>query len=442
MIHVLISILVGILMGVSLNFRFQEAFAFQNSSVQILKFKDLWIWLKENEVSILQMKETQKRAQLARSAIYSEMGPRFYFHSESVFSEFHTQPAMAGGLGMEWKIFDAGYRFDRLKVSTLDLEMAALQLERTVNAVAYQFLDHISGLIVSTVLLESSESRFSVLNKQYEITRQRYHHGLEAATNYQRLYSEFRRADLSRKRQTLDRDQKVIDFIRFFGSKVPFHSLENIKLPAMEDLLGFFDKEYFLDAEKTLAVRKARKSLKRAEVAVRGERRRFWPEVRLEGASEFYKFRNQRVRAQSEWQPHWQVGLRLQWTLWDWTKRYHKYNQAVSHLTDYKLALEQERIDRAALLESLEREERFLKESLALAREMLNLEERTFIQTQEQYREGRTSFLDLISTLDRRTQAANQEILEMQRWLALQTEKLKQGGLLYETLLRSLADDE
>src|SRR5690606_38686344 len=74
------------------------------------------------------------------------------------------------------------------------------------------------------------------------------------------------------------------------------------------------------------------------------------------------------------------------------------------------------------------------KKTIELLSEILNVEEKTYQDIENEYREGRATYLDLVTSLDRRNQIRLDLVEETRSYLLSVAELMKLSGNLYDAV--------
>lgn len=305
-----------------------------------------------------------------------------------------------------WSLYDNGVSWTNYQIDRLQADLARAKEQKVRDEIVLNILNRYSAAWVARRQKEITTQRLKLLQAQHLITERQFRQGLKARGDYQRLQSELQRAKLSLERQTNDEIGRLEELGRYLGFSLALGWDQLSPFPA-RDLLKRFSTPPLPRADAALSVVLASKEVEISQSQTKLTHRQLWPELSLSlsagyGSDDFVNS-SQSWSAQERWSADGR--LELDWTLWDWQSRrsQHQKTELSSQLSQRQL--EQAQLDHQTTLARLQREKRRLAESIQLVQEIYQIELKTFRDIEAEYREGKASYLDLISSLDRRTQA-------------------------------------
>lgn len=312
----------------------------------------------------------------------------------------------AAALRSRWSVYDNGVSWTNYHIDRLQADLARTKELKTRDEIVLNILNRYSSAWIARRRKEITIQRLKLLQAQHLITERQFRQGLKARGDYQRLQSELQRAKLSLERQGNEELGRLEELGRFLGFSTAINWSQLTAFPAIE-LLKRFSTATIPPPDSALSVVLASKDVEIKVSQARLTHRQLWPELSVSLSAAYGS--NDFVRSDQTWsdQERWSADgrLELDWTLWDWQDRRSQHQKTELENQLSRRRLEQANLDHQTTLSRLQREKRRLNESIQLVQEIYQIELKTFRDIEGEYREGKASYLDLISSLDRRTQA-------------------------------------
>lgn len=309
-------------------------------------------------------------------------------------------------LALTERLYDNGESITKYQIAKLRKKRADLSFVNERDKICLEVALEYFNYSRLTKFYAIQESRYQTLQRQYQNVVSQYRQGLKTKKDFLRFETQVRRAKIELISSQTSIEKSKQDLIRLINTKAgavsfspddsDIKSVNDIKI---DPLLVENHREYSLA------------SMRREEnqLEVDFSRRKYWPEVSLNSAVTYVNqdyIGNGQPFSQSD-QINWQILLTVQYNLWDWGIR--KRNLSIS-INEEKIKNSQIDIEILRLksdLSKLSLDLKKLKENYKLSKELLKLEEKSYEVLESDYRRGKTSYLDLINSLDALFEAKN-----------------------------------
>lgn len=402
--------------------------------------------VREAHLNQLQMKSAQASRLKAeesvireRSSLLPDLGLRssYSYDWQRGFQDQDSVGSSAAVLST-WSIFDNGKSLRNFEISKLESRKQQFD-ERTVREeVTYGLLRRYAQHLLVRRQREITELKLNMLQNQYRNTQRQYRQGLKTRRDYQRLQAELERSRLNLLRYADQVQDTFIELVRYLGRPELTRNLGDLEILRSESLLNSLQKKSTreFDVKDAPEVRSAELQVEIQKVQSRQSRAPLWPEVNLSarlgyGSDNF-------ARTDQRWSDQERTfsgaEVQLNWTLFDWGGRSSVYRSA---LIDERLAEQvyhQAVLNARAALATQTRQSDRQKKTLEVVRQIFSIERKTFLDIENEYRDGRASYLDLITSLDRQAQAETELEQEINAYLLILAENLKLSGDLYDAV--------
>lgn len=295
-------------------------------------------------------------------------------------------------------LYDNGQSFTNLRTSRLAEEISRIQLlqsrDQLLLDIASQFYNH--NLAVRT--LEVQREQHSILRKQYEMVESGYRQGLKTRKDYLRFKTQLNRADIDLVNSQDSVTKAEQELKRLMG--VPLNSPEQ-PVFAIDESAPPRDAPAELRVDENREYRIAQLQNESQRLQEEQTRRRLWPELYLSGGANYgsSSYLNSGRSVRDNDSTSWNAVLSLRYNFLDWGTRRREAAIAGERTaitenanTSRLLSLRQE-------LERLRLDIRQLRENFRLGTELLELEKGNLALIDSEYRQGKVSYLDYITSV-------------------------------------------
>lgn len=339
-----------------------------------------------------------------------------------------------------WSIYDNGTSFRNYRMRLLEFNKAKAQ-ERVVREnVSFEILSRYLNHFFVRRKKEINEQKLGLLKNHHRIIERQFRQGLKTRTDYKRLEGELERAKLNLMRLEDQVTDSFEEIRRFAGDSLRLDSFQQLKTLEPQD---FLDKLLKRDRAAEFNARQAPAALVSAQeieinkIKTRETNASLWPRLNL-SAEVGYGSQNF-VDSKTNWNDGERVfglaQLQLTWTLWDWGGRPSLHRQAILDERYSETSYNQNLLDLKTKYSRLQRQSERQAITVKVTRDIYTIEAKTFQDIESEYRQGRATYLDLITSLDRRIQTQLELEEELNSYLLSTAEKLQIRGKLYEACM-------
>lgn len=342
----------------------------------------------------------------------------------------------SAALVTNWSLYDNGTSFRNFKIRTLERTKGRVNELKTRDDVSYEILTRYIQHSFSRRQRDITKQKLSLLEIQHRTTERQFRQGMKTRRDYQRLQSEVARAKLNLMRLEDQTRDSFEEFIRYLGNPSSLTNEDQLTISNSETLVESLKKRmtsFQFTESSTLAAQIARLDLDIQKIKTRELHSTLWPQLSLQteagyGSDNF-------ARSSQSWsdQERFFAGAqaKLTWSLFDWRGRASQYRNAILDEKLSELRYKQSVLDNKIAFQKNDRQVVRQEQSLKVMRNIYDIERRTYIDIENEYREGKATYLDLITSLDRQTQAQIDLEQELNSYLLVLADILRNSGELY-----------
>lgn len=247
------------------------------------------------------------------------------------------------------------------------------------------------------------EAKRKILGRQYAFMDSQFRQGYKSRRDVLRLESAIRRLQLD----TLGDETNIVvartHLLDLLGAKA--EDLDNLKIKGEE--IGAVDEpgsgtESPLRLEDHRRLKILRSKEQEADINVRLAQRDYWPQLKLQSDATYtndnYLQSNVSMGPNGFWS--FDALVVMSWTIWDWGIKHNTLQSsrvAASKVADNN---RQEELDLDMTLKQLMRKLTEYKTSLNLSYELMTLERQNYTSLENDYRSGKSGYLDLITSIN------------------------------------------
>lgn len=299
------------------------------------------------------------------------------------------------------KLYDNGESITNYKraLNTVEQKRIEFELERDAHflKLAGTFYDWSSAWQDRRI----SENKRDLLRRQFNILEAQYKQGLKTKRDVLRIETEVRRLQID----LLRKDNELEVLIQRLCAQAGIDP-ETLKQAGIETEEARIDAPIPMGPWPELKVADHRRAKiferrsRDAELQSRLKERSYLPQVFLTGevSAGYYNFYEANTFNTDFW--GWSTMLTLKYTLWDWGTQSRDLQIARINERHVKADNEQEALDLNIELRDVWLKLREYAESAKMTKELLTLEQQSYNILEAEYRNGRTTYLDLITNLN------------------------------------------
>jgi outer membrane protein TolC len=311
--------------------------------------------------------------------------------------------ASSFSIGSSWVLFDRGEQAHEEKTADNQAEIAQLRSMLAVQDLSRQVAKQYFQLQSAMAMGALNDRVEAILKTQFTMAERQFRQGLKPQKDFQKISAELKRSQVekeSRARQLANQQMQLarlagVDPARFqaraqFAPRLPGSSREIFDARSM---VGDIAETWTRIDQLTLE--SARES------AERTQSKRFVPEIQFSvngqyGASQ-YIGTSQSITDRDQFR--WSALMSVNMDLWDWGVLRSRSQAEWSKFSALQSTIEDEKTDRALQYELVKANLQDQLSQFDLLTELNAMEERSFRNLEIDYRQGKVSYIELISAI-------------------------------------------
>ena len=306
-------------------------------------------------------------------------------------------------LGLTENLYDNGISLTGIDVANLNGELAAVGFLKSRDSLTLNVVTEFYQFSLANMLLEVKKQQEAVLEKQFKTLSSEYTQGFKTRSDYLRLKAQVQRAEIDRISTENTLDLATTELRRLLGAEpnseaVTFQPLEVD--PEKSVAVAFPDSPPSFENLYDYKITKIQEDINGKSVSL--VKRNYWPQASVTSGIAYsnQNYINSTTAFSSGHQLSWNALLLLQYNIWDWGSR--KRNVEIS---EYNQDIQEDTLNQGlydlhskttSLMSNLQR----IKRNYKLNQELLVLEGKSNRDLESQYREGKVTYLDLITELN------------------------------------------
>jgi outer membrane protein TolC len=303
------------------------------------------------------------------------------------------------GLQLTESLYDNGISLVKYESARFQKEIAELsyrnERDKLVLDVGFEYMRY----SLAANLAQVQEQQFNIVNKQYQSVSNQYQLGVKTRRDYLRFKTELRRSEIELQNSRATVAKSRLELMRLLGFDVnsqvqPFDfDPVDVDVKSVEQVPGQSP-----DLTNHYQYRIAELRRKSFENDVYIVRRDYWPQLFLTAEAAYHTgdyLGTSTPLSQNE-MTSWSALLTLKFNLWDWGIRHRNIS-----IADAKRIQSENAITASLNTFSSENAKMMLQlnqssKNFAIARELLDLETKSYGFLDSEYRNGKVSYLDII----------------------------------------------
>jgi len=307
-------------------------------------------------------------------------------------------------LGISENLYDNGVSLTNLKASDLRRELANLNFLKSRDSLVLDVAAEFYRYSLHSALLEIRKQQLELLEKQFRTLASQYQQGFKTRTDYLRLKTQVQRAEIEVVSAQNNLDLSEAQLRKLLGVETGEPSPPQFaRLPAQSDQK--FEKLFPSQRpplEKAYDYRLSQVQEKINDTNVSLVVRNYWPRVFFTSGITYsnLNYLNSNTPFTATNQLSWNALVTLQYNIWDWGERGRDVTIA-EHTRDIQgNTIAQNLLDVDTQISSLMLDLSRIAKNYQLSYDLLKLEEEANRTLENQYREGKVAYLDLITSLN------------------------------------------
>jgi outer membrane protein len=307
-------------------------------------------------------------------------------------------------LGLTENLYDNGVTSTNIDIASLNKEVANINYKKTRDTLTLNVASEFYHYSLLATLFEVHEQQQVLLNKQFKMLTSLYLQGFKPKSDYLRLKIQVQQAEIDKISADSDRTQSRLNLLKILGvgedsketpSFIPIASNRNENLQSRfpsqaPPVSGFYDYR----------LTKVQEEVNEKNVVL--VEKNYWPQILLTSGVAYsnLNYINSPVSYASGNQLSWNALVTLNYNFWDWGSRKRDVEVAQLNRDIQKNSLDQNLISVNASIAAMMANLASVAQTYSLNQELLTLQEESNHEVEVQYREGKATYLDLISSLN------------------------------------------
>ncbi|MEO5667925.1 MAG: TolC family protein [Bdellovibrionota bacterium] len=371
---------------------------------------------------------------VSRSALLPKLSIEYSANYASQSDTWNSQ----AGLVLRQNFYDGGQSWSALESSRIARARAEIEEKRARETMSLAVLKSFAAASRLERNRVASSRKLGLLEQQFNLARSQYRQGRKTQQDYQLLEAELERSRLEVDSVDNELFAAYRNLEKTVGNPEVVFDVSKLEMLTAEKILSlkqWFEESAYDPAAESLELKSEKLAVDESQLSVDLIRKQYWPVLGV-NASATYGSSSLIGPGASSWGDHdgfnLGVGLQLNWTLWDWGGVPAQVARAKANEVLETKRFEQRKLDLVndyrALSDNLRRQGHVLE----VQQKIRGLERKSFQQIDQEYREGRSTYLELITALERDIQAELSFENEVFAYFVSLAEVLELKGNLYD----------
>jgi outer membrane protein TolC len=354
-------------------------------------------------------------AALRRSAEEKTLWPNLVFESSHGRGESMNADSAIGrsqndgwisrmSIGSSWQLLDNGERAHRVKLS--DIELHSAKAEQNLAGMENRFKLTQAFFNWQKIGVQEGidhEVR-QLLTTQFKQTERQFRQGLKTSRDYQRMRAELKRLELQDTTKTFRNEEVIHQISQLSGLAVEQVRKRGVtKVNSLPESGSKLLAQLSRESASSLQDDIDRLKLERARTeALRVDQLRVYPELKFTLLAEYGTANylpDFAADVAENLEPSWSAILSLNYELWDWGAKRMRAQAGWENFRAEEVKLAEAHLQRQVARQIRQVKLDELSKQYDLAVELLKLEQSNFDLVQSEFRQGKLSYLDMITAL-------------------------------------------
>jgi outer membrane protein TolC len=342
-------------------------------------------------------------------------------------------------LGLTENLYDNGVSLTQIGIAGLNRELAAISYQKTRDDLTLGVVSEFYRFSLATVLLEVRKQQQGMLEKQFRTLTNQYQQGFKTRGDYIRFKTQVQRAEIDRITSENNVIQAEANLRKLLGVSIQAPeppSFDPVKVDRDRKGDGVLPNQPpSIEAVYDYRITKIQEEIYGKNVTL--VKRNYWPQVSVSSGVNYVNqnYLNSDTPFAAGHQLSWNALVILQYNLWDWGTRKRDVEIAEYNRDIQGNVLSQNLLDINAQITGLMADVARVSKNYSLTQELLKLEEESNRDFEAQYREGKVTYLDLVTELNNLLDAKVQFFTSYFDALNSSAKYKYYEGKLYESLM-------
>lgn len=388
---------------------------------QAFSLKDALSFAIEHSPVFNTIKKTQIKRELEYQSAFSKLLPSldfkttkglqnniFFgntFSNTNVLTPNPTAPWYSSlNLTVSENLYDNGTSLIHLSVADLNRKLAAIEYSKVRDSLALDVAHAFYRFSQACELLKVRKQQQMILDKQFRTLSSEFKQGFNTKSNFLRIKAQVQRAKIETVSAENEVQSSALELHKWMG--VSFHDQNPPTFePISVDINQNFEKIFPASPPAIQGVYDYQMNEIQKEInqkSVNLAKRNYWPRVNLSSGVSYsnLNYLNSNTPLTAGNQLSWSALLTLEYNIWDWGILKREVQVAEINRDIQENTLDQNLIVTHTKINQLMSDLLRIKKSYALSQELLSFEEESNQNLEVQYREGKVTYLDLMTSLN------------------------------------------
>ena len=296
-------------------------------------------------------------------------------------------------------LYDNGLSVTRYESAKIQKEISQLAFRNQRDQLILEFANEYMRYSLSVTLAAVQDEQFTIINKQYQSVSGQYEQGVKTRRDYLRFKTELRRSEIELQNSRTNIERSRIELMRLMGFELsdqikPYDFIPiEIRLDTVAQVPTQAPE---LSQHYQYQIAKLQKKILENDVDV--VRRAYWPELFLTAGATYHTgdYLGNNVGLYDNPTTSWNALLTLKFNLWDWGTRRRNVSIAEIRRSQQENGIASDLNNFSATNQKLMLDLKQSSKNFSLARELLDLETKSYSFTGTEYRNGKVTYLDII----------------------------------------------
>ncbi len=307
-------------------------------------------------------------------------------------------------LGLTETLYDNGVSLTNLGVAEINSKIAQENLKKARDGLVLSVAQEFYRYSLANVLLEVRKQQHAMVEKQFKVLTSQYQQGFKEKIDYLRFKTQLQRAEIDQISAENSIALSQVQLRNLLGGgddqskNTGFVPIAVERQRRMEELEG--RDQPALESFYDYRVSRLQEEVNAKTTTL--TRRKYWPQLSLTSGMTYsnLNYLNSDQPYSATHQLSWNALLSLQYNIWDWGTRARDVEVAEANEIIQENGIHQTLIDLSSKISNLMVERRKISRNYQLTKDLLSLEEESYSQLDERYRDGKVTYLDLITGLN------------------------------------------
>ena len=373
----------------------------------------------QHSPSLNQLEQAQRISELEVDNARAKFLPNLDITSQHNIGQLEGSAAnTSNGFGIRAteKLYDNGQSIIGYDKSKLQRESSDISYQQARDKLVRDVVVDILDLSLNKRLYKIQQANLKLLQQQYQQASQEYENGLRTEEDVVRFRNNVNNAKIAVLQAHTTIQQAKNNLLTSMGLLPNLARQQNIQFALFDAQDKQLEQHHFanpaIESQYEYQLRELQKEINHLDV--RAAKRDYWPNVTLSaqaGYGNSTNLQNGFVSSfSSSQQFDWNVMLNFSYNLWDWGTRRNdiaiarhesraKLDKFTAQVNDRAVAIDNTKINLAQL-----------QKVYKISQQLLQSEKENYARIQQNYHEGKLTFLDLISAINSLSSAERQYI--------------------------------